>query len=306
MVSEKRTIDTQLLRTFVMVAKYLSITAAADSLGLAKSAVSKQLGALESQLQVRLLERASRRVSLTNEGRMLLPRAESILAELEHFINDAQQELAQVRGTVRISASPEFGAFLAAHFFPALLQQHAALKVVMSLQYRYDDLHDPVFDLAFRLGSLQDDRLVGRLLGEFSRVLVCGANDTRSRALNEPADLAAANVLVFSNSDLEESWVLERVAGAQRRHEIKVHGRLGVQGFEALRAAASAGLGIARLPLFVATPGLADGTLVRVLQEWQSPPVPVYLAFRPGVSRVGRVRAVIDAAARMLPALLQA
>ena len=304
MVSEKRTIDVQLLRAFVATAKHASVTAAGEALGMAKSAVSKQLNALEGALQVRLFERSSRRISLTGEGRQLLPGAESILAELDHFVIDAQQQVVQVRGTVRVAASPEFGAFLSERFLPLVLKRHAALQVAMSLAYGFDDLQDPGFDLAFRLGSMQDDRLVGRHLGDLPRVLVCSTGYARSTALESPADLARANVLLFSDRELAEEWTLQRAARSSRRHVVKVQGNLGVRGFEALAAAARAGLGVARVPSFVAQAGLADGSLVHVLPDWHSPSIPVYLAYRAGISRVSRVRAVLDAAMEDIPQLL--
>lgn len=305
MVPISRTIETALLRVFVTVAKHRGVTAAAETMGFAKSAVSKQLSALESLLGVRLFERTSRRVVLTSEGKLLLPRAESILAELDQFLSDAQHQVTEARGTVRISASPEFGAFLTAHVLPALLTQHVGLKVAMSLEYRFDDLHDPGVDLAFRLGSLHDDRLVGRLLGEFPRILVCSPDYARSCALNSPADLERANALIFSDQEFVEQWSLRSISAAARRQQVNVRSKICVRGFEALSAAAIAGLGVAQLPSFVAAPGLADGRLERVLPRWASPPVPVYLAFRPGIARVGRVRAVIDFASRTLPTLLK-
>lgn len=304
MVSEQRTIDVRLLRVFLTTARYGSVTAASDALGIAKSAVSKQLSALEKLLQVRLFERASRRIALTGEGRLLLPRAESILAELDQFVTDAQEHVSQVRGTVRIAASPEFGAFLSRHFIPALLGRHASLKVAMTLEYRFDDLHDPGVDLAFRLGALRDDRLVARSLGEFARVLVCGADYAQRTVLETPGDLESANALLFSDSELTEEWLLERVDAPGDRERANVSGNVSVRGFDALAGAALAGLGIARLPLFVAARGLADGSLVRVLPQWRPPSVPVHLVYRAGISRVGRVRAAIDTAMDVVPGLL--
>lgn len=304
MVSNRETIETQLLRVFVAVSRNSGVTAAADALGIAKSAVSKQLSALEARLQVRLFERASRRIALTAEGRLLLPRAESILAELDQFLDDAGQRVALVNGTVRIAASPEFGAFLAEHFVPALLKSHPGLRVAMSLEYRFDDLHDPVVDLAFRLGSLNDDRLVARPLGEFARALVCSASFARAHRLETPAQLEQVNALMFSTHELAEVWPLVGRHDRRRRHDASVRGSLGVRGFEALAAAAAAGLGVARLPLFVAAPRLALGSLVRVLPAWQPTAVPVFLAYRAGVSRVGRVRAVIDLALSEIPRML--
>jgi len=304
MVSDTRTIDTQLLRVFATVAKFNGVTAAAERLGIAKSAVSKQLAALESALQVKLFERASRRVALTNEGRLLLPRAESILAELEQLATDAQQEIVQVRGTVRIAASPEFGGLLAQSFFPPLLARHPALKIVMSLDYRRDDLHDPNIDLAFRAGTLGDERLVARPLGSFVRILACSPDFADRHALDVPEDLTRCNVLTFSERELSDRWVFHATK-PRRRREVEVGGNLTVHGFGALASAAVAGIGVARLPLFLAKPLLGQGQLVHVMSDWSPTSLPVVLAYRAGISAIGRVRAVINAALEVVPVLLE-
>lgn len=303
MVSNKRTIETRLLQVFVAVASRSGISAAAAELGIAKSAVSKQLESLEDQLQVRLFERTSRRVALTREGRALLPKAESILAELGQFMLDAEEGQSQISGTVRIAASPEFGAFLSEHFMPLLLQRYPALNVVMSLEYRRDDLHDPAFDLAFRLGNPGDDRVVARPLGEFSRQLVCSPGYYAANAVITPDDLPGVNALLFSARALTATWALQKVNTAEQR-EVAVTGNFAVQGFSALAAAAAAGLGVASLPPFVAAAGLQNGSLVPLLPGWQSPPVPVHIVYRAGMSRVGRIHAVIEAALAEVPPLL--
>jgi len=300
----EETIETQLLRVLVATATHGGVTAAAEALGMAKSAVSKQLSALESRLQVRLFERVNRRVSLTAEGRLLLPRAESILAELDQFLDDARHRVNLVSGTVRIAASPEFGALLAEHFIPLLLRTHPSLRIAMSLEYQFDDLHDPAFDLAFRLGLVNDDRLVFRKLGEFSRTIVCSPEFARAHRLQTPSHLQEVDAVLFSDRGSSEVWPLVDRLHPTRHCDASVHGRFGVRGFEALAVAASAGLGIARLPTFVAALRLAEGRLVPVLPGWQPSAVPVFLAYRSGVSRIARVRAVADLALAEIPALL--
>jgi DNA-binding transcriptional LysR family regulator len=304
MVSKDRTIDLQALRVFVEVARRGGFTAAAETLGMAKSAVSKQLSQLEDVLQVRLFERSSRRVALTKEGAALVVRAESILAEIEYLAADASQIKTQYGGTVRIAASPEFGSFLVEKFLPQLLSRHPQLKVLMRLEYQFDDLHDPSTDLAFRLGSVGDDRLVGQRIGEFDRVIVSSPAYAQAHPMSRPDDLASAAGLMFSDRELSAEWTLEHRDDPTNTHKVMLQGRLGVRGFGALLAAAESGLGVARLPGFVAASALARGTLIQPLPAWKARPATVYLAYRTGVLRIGRVRAIIDAAARDLPQLL--
>lgn len=304
MVSKSRTPDLRMLRIFVAVARENGVTAAAQALGITKSSVSKQLDGLEHALQVRLFERTSRRLLLTHEGQMLRSRAESILADLEQLVTDAQEVATGVQGTVRVAASPEFGAFLSERFFPLLLARHPALKVVLSLDYRLDNLHDPSIDVAFRLGPIGDDRLISRPVAHFARVLVCSPAYWQQHAIETPEQLSRVNALLFDEQVPQAHWTLQLIADPTTRCTVEVNGNFAVQGFTALERAAVAGMGIAQLPSFVAWPAVAGKRLVQVLPQWQSPPVVVQLAYRPGIGKVGRVRTVIEEALRLVPDLL--
>lgn len=305
MVSKLRTIDLQALHVFAEVARRGGITATADELGIAKSAVSKHLTRLEAALKVRLFERSSRRVALTKEGEMLLPRAKLILEDVEQFVDDAHEKKTQTSGTVRISASPEFGTFLTENFFPKLFDQHPQIKILLRLEYEMDDLYDPAIDLAFRLGSIGDDRLIGRQIGEFLRLLVCSPAFASMHPVLKPKDLSSLPALLFSDRDLETKWILRHRADPLSDTIVDIKGRLAIRGFSALLAAAKAGLGIARLPSFVATPELQRGSVVHILPHWQTTPLPIFVAYRPNIMRVGRVRAVIDAALNQIPVLMK-
>lgn len=305
MVSKKRTIDSDLLRTFVTIAHHGGVSDAAAMAGTTKSGVSKQLAMLEDLLQLRLFERNGRRMQITQEGKTLVGRAESVLADLDKIIEDLQEQKAQARGTVRLAASPEFGAFLSEHFIPPLMAQHSELKIAMSLDYAYDDLHDPDVDLAFRLGAVRDDRLVARHLGDLARVLVCSGAYQGAHAIDEAEDLAGANVVMFPGGGWESEWTLQSKADPARTCRATIGGRFAVQGVNAAASAAIGHLGVARIPLFVAAQALADGRLIRVLPQWDTASLPVHLAYRAGISRIGRVRAVIEAATAIVPSLLK-
>ncbi len=306
MVSKLRTIEIHNLRVFVEVARAGGVTAAARTLGLAKSAASKGLSELEAKLQVKLFERSSRRVALTKEGAQLLPKAESILAEVEQFVEAASDEKKQVRGVVRIAASPEFGAFLAERFLSLLSERYPDVKIVMRLDYEAEDLHDPNVDLAFRLGSIRDDRLVARHIGEFARHLVCSPAYAHAHAhrIDSPQALSNVSALLFSDTSLSSDWDVKHANTDGAIVRVSVRGRLGIRGFSALKSAAEAGLGVARLPSFVTNTALARGSLVHILPGWQATPASIYICYRTSVIRVGRVRAVIDTAESEIPKLL--
>jgi LysR family transcriptional regulator AphB len=304
MVSKERTIDSGLLKVFVDIVHHGGVSGAAIKNGIAKSAISKQLAALETRLQVRLFERNGRRMMLTQEGKSLFVRAESILADIGQLVEDVQDQKTQVRGTVRLAASPEFGALLSEHFIPVVLAHYPELKILMSLEYAFDDLHDPAIDLAFRLGAVLDERLVVRHLGDLPRVLVCSADYLQAHAIWTVEALTTADAVLFLHDGLELGWALQSTDPAHEKCEVRLHGRFAVRGVNAVARAAIGNLGVAQIPAFVAAPYLADGSLVRVLPQWDSASLPVHLVYRAGVSRVSRVGSVIASAMSIIPALL--
>lgn len=312
MVHKKETIDARLLRIFVEVAKRRSVTAAAETLEQPKSGVSKAISALEARLGVRLLERSTRRVTVTHAGEVLQSRAGSILAELDGLVDDLHGEVDAIRGVVRIAAPPELGTLLAARFFPELLARHPELSINVLLDYAFADVLDPKFDLGLRIGEVHDERLVARRLGAFSRILVAQPSYVARQPVRSPADLAKCNCLVFSGTERAATWTLRRVPGDARRgapcspQDVAVQGNFAVHGFTALLAAAAAGAGIARVPAFLAGDAIAGGRLARVLPEWEAMPSDVYLVHRYGHDRVRRVREVIDAAQEHIAGLLGA
>ncbi|MEM1175431.1 MAG: LysR family transcriptional regulator [Pseudomonadota bacterium] len=294
----------QELRVFCEIARAGGITAAAGNLGMAKSAVSKQLSRLESRLDVKLVARSSRRVSLTREGERLLPRIESILAEGSRLIEDAHEDSFRTAGTVRIAATPDFGGMVARKFLPVLLEQYPELAVIMRLDYSFEDLQDPAIDLAIRLGRVTDERLVVHRLGEFRRIVVASPDFLAQHTLAHPSDLSSLNCLIFSGAAVSSEWSLEEVRAGGSTAQIQVQGNIGVRGFAAVAGLAESGAGVCCVPEFVVSDAIAKGRLVHCLRGWASEPTAVFLAYRFGADRIARVRAVIDAARETIPACL--
>ncbi len=294
----------QELRVFSEVARAGGITAAADNLDMAKSAVSKQLSRLESRLNVKLLARSSRRVSLTREGERLLPRIESILAEGARLVEDAHEDSFRTAGTVRIAATPDFGGLVARRFLPTLVEQYPDLSVTMRLDYGFEDLQDPAIDLAVRIGRVTDDRLVVHQLGEFRRIVVASPAFLKQHPLKHPADLASVNCLPFSGRSVDSEWTLVHQRDKRRREQVAVRGNMAVRGFAVLASLAENGNGVGCVPEFVVAEAISDGRLIHCLPHWTSRPTPVYVAHRFGVDRIARVRAVIDLLRETIPSWL--
>ena len=306
MVHDIRTIGLPALQSFHTVARLGGISAAAAELGLAKSGVSRHVAQIEAHFGVRLLERGARSVRLTPVGARLDDRIRSILAEID-LLGDiarlflAREEQAGVSGQVTIAATPEFGGLIATRLFPELRARHPDLVLVMRPAYAFEDMQDPGTDLAFRVGSFQDDRLVVLEMGGFRRLLVAAPELLQQYPVAGPEDLAGTPCLTFRGDRPGARW---RFDGPEGDTAVEVTGPIAVRSFGILRELALAGEGFGFLPDFMLGEDLAAGRLVRCLPEHVSALAPVYLSFRPGARKIARIAAVIEAAEELVPGLL--
>ena len=273
-------------------------------MSLSKSAVSKHLTRLEERLGVKLLERSSRHVRLTAAGERLLPRVESILADGRRLLEQAAEERVEPAGLVRVAATPEFGSVVAQTFFPRVVQKYPLLQLAMSAAYRFEDLQDPAYDLAIRVGRVVDERLVAKRLGQFRRVVVASPSYLDRQAVREPEDLARINALIFSARTTERTWTFVRIPNDEDETRVDVRGSTAVQSFTTLAEMALRGLGVAYLPDFVVADAIRRGTLVRCLPRFHSPPTSVMLAYRFGTDGIRRVQVVLEMAKDEVPKLL--
>lgn len=298
MVQDIRTIGLPALLSFHTVARLGGISAAADRLGMAKSGVSRHVAQLETHLGVRLLERGARSVRVTPVGRKLNDRIRSILAEVELLEDIAREESAGISGQVTIAATPEFGGLIATRLFPALRSRHPNLTLVMRPDYAFEDMQDPGTDLAFRVGTFKDDRLVAIRLGGFARWLVAAPEFLSLYNLSGPSALADFPCLTFRGDRPGATW---RFTNGRTEETVDVTGPIAVRSFGILLELAEAGQGFAFLPDFMLEDSLTRRTLVRCLPDHASRTNPVYLTFRPGARNVARIAAVIEVAEEFVP-----
>ena len=303
MVQDRRTIDFHELYAFAAVVRHGGMTAAAKALGVSKSTVSMQITRLEQRLGTRLLERSSRRVALTREGEQVLPRIQSLLAEAEQLLEEATRAKAAPRGTVRISVSPPLGGAILDHLVPALRGRYPDISLVVVSSYQMDDLKDPAFDFAIRVGQIHDEALVANNIGTFSRILVCAPSHPAARVSSIDA-LNDALLLAFSGRSNDVSWRLQRKDGSEQEITLDRAAPFAIQDFDLLLRLARLGQGVTMVPDFMVRADLAEGRLVHILQAWQSPPVDVMLAYRIGASRVSRVAAVLEEARQAVTRVL--
>ena len=265
------------IAAFARVVDSGSFSAAAHRLGISKSAISAHVKRLEERLGIRLLNRTTRRLSVTEAGAAYYRHCARILAEAEAAEQVASALQREPRGTIRISAPPSFGWMHVAPAVPAFLKRYPELSVDIALSPAHVNLVDEGLDLAIRIGVLEDSPLVVRKLAA-SRLVVCAAPaylEEHGRP-REPGDLARHNCLCTSLLPWGDEW---RLAGKRDEVRVAVGGSFRSNSAEMLRAAALDGVGIALLPTWAIAEPLRTGALRRVLEAWEPPASAVYAAY---------------------------
>lgn len=268
--------DLNNVRLFVRVVETGSFTAAANQLGLPKSSVSRGVAMLEASLGVRLLQRTTRRLSLTEAGRAFHDSAAGALAQLDEAQAAATEEQEEPVGVVRITSSVDIGVGLLAPVIRNFLVAHPRVRVDVVLTPRVVDLVQEGFDLALRAGRLADNRLIARPLGVVRAGLFAHRDYLKQRGTpKNVAQLARHECLTFRSPTGRTTWELIGPAGLQK---VEVGGALNADGFDFLQAAVAAGMGIGLLPMF-ACRGEGNAGLVQVLPDHATTGAPLHVVY---------------------------
>jgi DNA-binding transcriptional LysR family regulator len=277
---------------FATVAKTGSFAAAAAELGVAGATVSKAVRRLEERLGERLIHRTSRRFALTDTGRALAVRAARILAEGEAAEAEANAGATVPRGRIRLAAPMSFGLRHVAPILPAFLAANPAVSVDFRLDDRIVDLVADGIDIALRIADLPDSSLVARrLCAVRRRVVGSPAYFARHGTPRHPRDLREHACLGYSYLATGETW---RFAGAGGKVSVTVNGPLAATNADALGFALEAGIGLALQPDFLVCEAVKDGRLEAVLDDWEAPPLALYLVTPAGGPRPRRVAVLVD------------
>ncbi len=254
------------IEVFVRVVDRGTLSAAAETLDMTPSAVSKLIGRLEDRLGARLLNRTTRKLQLTPEGTAFYESGVRILGEIEAAEREAAAG-AVPRGRLRVNCNVPFGQHYLLPLIPAFLAAHPEIAVDISLTDRVVDLLEERADVAIRAGPMRDSRLVARKLWQSRMVVVAApAYLQRHGVPASPADLAGHNCLDFCFSRLVEGWPFCDAEG--RALTFQPQGNALVSDGEAMRVAALSGLGLARLSRFHIVRDIAAGSLVPVLEDF--------------------------------------
>jgi len=278
-------------------------SAAARALGVPKAAVSRAVADLEKELGVRVLERTTRRLSLTPAGRLVYPHAKRLVDETD----TARQQIARLQappsGPLRVAADPTYGRVLLTPLVPRFLEHFPEVPLEVAL---HSGELDDSCDVAICVGLPAGHEVAHRLLGAPPAILCATPAYLQQRgAPLKPEDLRGHDILAPEGAGPEIRLTL---AHGLQRAELRLAAKLAVDDPAVLHAATAAGLGIGLLPEFLCRQGLATGRLALVLPDWSLPPAtPLYAVYRPRLEADPRVRRFVDfLAANVIPALTHA
>lgn len=280
------------MRAFARVAESGSFSSAARLLGRSKAVVSKQVAMLESSLGVQLLVRTTRQVRLTEVGRRYQERCAQVLAELDDLESNVQQSQASPRGVLRVTGPQTFAELHLSAAISAFLERYPELKVELALTDRVLDLVDNGFDVAIRVGQLEDSSLLARRLAS-SSIVICAAPAYLARrgVPRTPEQLSAHDLVLDTNIRQPGTWRFRR---GSRTVNVRVAGRLQVNSAVMVRHFLIGGAGIGLCPEFVVREDLEAGRLVPVLQKFSGYELGVYAVYPHARHVPSRVRVFVD------------
>ncbi|MFY9994740.1 MAG: LysR family transcriptional regulator [Leclercia sp.] len=267
------------MQLFIRVAELESFSRAADSMGLPKGSVSRQIQALENGLGAQLLHRTTRRVSLTQDGMVYYERAKDLLANLDELDGLFLHDPASVSGRLRVDMPAGVARNLVIPRLPQFLQQYPGIELELSSSDRLVDVIREGFDCVVRVGTLKDSGLIARPLGKLS-VINCASPDylTRFGYPDGLEDLASHAVVHYSTHLGTRPQGFEYYDGETSRW-VKTGGILTVNSTETYHASAIAGLGIIQVPRVGVRDSLRAKKLQEILPQYRARPMPVSLIY---------------------------
>jgi len=279
------------LRAFVRITEAGSFSAVAREANASQSAVTRQIAQLEQHFGVRLFHRTTRRLSLTDDGQALLSHARHLIDSTEEMEAALGRHSGSPKGLVRLGTSVAGGLFLATRI-PTLLARYPGLSVELVMQDQFSDMIEGRLDLALRSGEIADASLVVRRIGQLGRAVVAApVYLERHGAPTTPADLATHTCLIHDAGGDPATW---RFAGPDGPLSVAVNGAFLANDSEAVRRAARAGHGIALLPEVQLIDDLRAGRLFRLLVDYPSQIVPIYIVYPSRRNLAPRTRVVMD------------
>lgn len=292
------------MQVFLRVVEVGNFSEAARLLMMTPSTVSKLIGRIETRLGVRLLERSTRRLSLTTEGQIYYEKSLALIGDLDELEKNLSRGAATAGGTIRVNVSVAFGVLGLEPLLPAFWEAHPNIVVDVSLSDEIIDLYLDRTDIAFRVGPLQDSTMIARRIGAARRKIVASPDYLRRHGEPRTIDeLAHHNCLGFNFRRSTPVWPLKE---SGRIVDRAVSGSLLANNGETVRRMAVAGVGLARLGDYHARPDIIAGRLVEVLSEAMGgDDEPIHALYLGGPRLPHRVRIFLDFICPRMQAFLE-
>ena len=272
------------MQVFVRVVETGSFSKAALEFQTTQPTVTKQVAALEARLKVRLLNRNTRGVSLSEPGALFYERCKQLLQDAEAAEEATRAAQSEAQGTLRIGTSVAFGRRTVVPLTLEFMALHPQIRIDLSFEDRYVDLIAQGIDVALRMGKLADSSLGARYLGNNPWTVVAKPSYLKSAGvLKHPGDLSRHNALVYSSVQGDDIWHFTNLRGERLATPVK--GRFRSNNLSAVLAACREGLGVAALPRYVASESLSSGKVVELLKDYQLPDQELHAVF-PSPKRV--------------------
>lgn len=290
--------DLDALRTFVAIATLGNFARGSEKLNISRAMASKRVSDLETELGVKLINRTTRSMSLTEAGRKLLATAESMFDLLESAEQEIRSATAIPRGTLRVNAPMSFGIRHLSPIIDAFLLECREVSVELTLDDRVVNLVDEGYDIAIRIRRLGDSSLTARRLAP-ARMVLCAAPsylERRGRP-DHPQELSRHDCLVYDYLARQNVWSFAR-DGVEA--DVRVAGRLHGNNGDVLAQAAVDGLGVMLAPTFIAHEALRSGALAPILCEWRAIEPSLFAVMPPGRVDALKVRSFVEHLARAI------
>lgn len=279
------------MKVFVEVAQSGSFSATADKLDMSRAMVTRYVSELEQWLNARLLQRTTRSVTLTDAGENCLRRSQQMLAMVENMEEETSSQEGVLSGQLRMTCSISFAYAQMAAAVVDFLKLHPSLKIDLNASEGALNLVEARIDLAIRISAEPDPMLIGRVLAPCASVLVAAPDYLAAHGVPKaPPDLAAHRCLSYANFG-KSVWTLQRGEEISR---VGVSSQFSANEATALLQAALAGGGLALQPTYLANPHLANGTLQKVLPDWELPDMAIYALYPSRKHLSPAVRSLLD------------
>ncbi len=288
------------MRVFIEVAECQSFVAASRKLDLSAPAVTRSISQLEKTLAVRLFNRTTRHVRLTDSGARFFEDAKRILEDVEQALATASGSYAEPKGVLSVTAPVLFGQIHVAPILTEYLQQNPSVSVRAVFYDRISNILDEGLDVAIRIGHLKDSSIYATPVGSVQRLVCASPSYLQKHGIpSHPSELKDHEIIQASTVEPSSSWQFESSTG---KESVKLSPRLHCSQNGAAITAAKQGFGITRLMSYQVGEELKNGSLTRILQNYENKPLPVNIVHLEGRQANAKIRAFIDLATERLRA----